>query len=62
METIAADRNKISKLLASFADEEALKEELARRLDVNPAESELSLLRRFMAEINRDDLTAMREA
>ena len=62
METIAANRNKISKLLASFANEEALKEELARRLDVNPAESESSLLRRFMAEINRNDLTAMREA
>ena len=62
METIAANRNKISKLLASFANEEALKEELARRLDVNPAESESSLLRCFMAEINRNDLTAMREA
>ena len=49
METIAANRNKISKLLASFANEEALKEELARRLDVNPAESESSLLRCFMA-------------
>ena len=62
METIAANRNKISKLLASFANEEALKEELARRLDVNPAESESSLLRCFMAEINRNDLTAMCEA
>jgi len=62
METIAANRNKISKLMAVYADENALEKELARRLEVDPADSESFLTGRFMAKIDRDELKKLREA
>lgn len=62
METIAANRNKISKLLSAYPDELALRAALAARLEVNPDDSESSLRQRYMAGLNRTDLKELREA
>ena len=61
METIAANRNKISKLLSAYPDELALRAALAARLEVNPDDSESSLRQRYMAGLNRTDLKELRE-
>lgn len=62
MGTIAANRSKISKLLVAYPDKTELEQELARRLEVNPADSESMILHDFMERINREDLQEVREA